>query len=90
MVKKNSSTKPELTEAQKMQVKRDSFSRVVVPRVDKAIKSIRLVGDCTSINYIYTDVQAAVIVEMLQAAVDDVKSRFAGESGKSGGFVLPE
>ena len=90
MAKKNSSTKPELTEAQKQQVKRDNFARVLPPRVNKAVKAIDLVGDCTLPSYLYTKDQAAYVVGVLQKAVDGVTARFSGEKGKSGGFTLPQ
>jgi len=89
MAKKNGSSKPSLTEAEKKQVKRDNFARVLPPRMVKALKAIRMVGDCTNLSYLYSDEQSKFVVGVLQKAVDDVKSRFSGEQGKSGGFVLP-
>lgn len=89
MGKKNS-TKPPLTEAQKAQAKVDNFIRVLPPRMDKATKAIRMVGDCTNPTYSYTEEQAKFIVKELQEAVDTVKARFAGEPGKGSGFALPK
>jgi len=89
MKTKGNSNKPELTEAQKKQVKVDNFARVLPKRMDKALKAIRMVGDCTNPSYLHDAVQAKTIVDGLQAAVDNVKKRFAGEAGKAGGFVLP-
>lgn len=89
MKQKQNSTKPSQTEAEKKQVKRDNFKRVCPPRMDKAIRAIGLVGDCTLPTYLYSDKDAQSVCEALQVAVDVVKSRFAGEPGKSGGFVLP-
>ena len=88
MGKKNSN-KPPLTEAQKKQAKVDNFTRVLPPRMDKALKAIRMVGDCTNPTYAHTDEQGNAIVNKLRAAVEDVESRFAGEPGKGGGFQLP-
>jgi len=90
MAKRQNSTKPELTEAQKKQVKRDNFLRVLPPRMDKALKAIRMVGDCTNVSYSYTDDEAKLIVAELLEAVDSVKARFTGEPGKAGGFELPK
>lgn len=90
MSKKPNSNKPELSDAQKLQVKRDNFARVLPKRMDKALKAIRMVGDCTNPTYLYTEKQSTAIVAKLQAAVDDVTARFAGEQGKSGGFELPQ
>lgn len=89
MGKKQSSNKPELTDAEKKQVKVDNFARVCPPRMDKALKAINLVGVCTLPSYSYTPQQADAIINGLQAAVDGVKARFKGVTGKSGGFVLP-
>lgn len=89
MSKKNSSTKPKLTEAEKKQVKMDNFARVLPPRMDKALKAIRMVGDCTNPSYWYTNEQANAVVAALQVAVDEVNAKFSGEPGKSSGFTLP-
>jgi len=89
MAKKNGTNKPPLTEAQKKQVKRDNFTRVLPPRMDKALKAIRMVGDCTLPSYSYTTEQAQAVIKELQKAVDVVSQRFAGVPGKSGGFTLP-
>lgn len=86
---KKDSTKPELTDAQKLQVKRDNFARVLPPRMDKALKAIRMVGDCTNPTYLFTPEQAEAVMSQLQAAVTGVMKRFTGEKGKSGGFTLP-
>jgi len=90
MKQKGNSSTPALTDAQKLQVKRDNFSRVLPPRMDKALKAIRMVGDCTNPTYLYTEKQSTAIVAKLQAALDDVQARFAGKQGKSGGFELPQ
>jgi len=89
MKTKGNSNQPVLTDAQKKQVKRDNFARVCPPRMDKALKAIRMVGDCTNPTYLYSEGQSEFVVAQLQQAVDDVKSRFSGVQGKSGGFVLP-
>ena len=90
MPPKKNSNKPELTEAQKQQVKRDNFARVLPKRMDKALKAIRMVGDCTLPSYLYTEEQGKAVADGLQASVDGVKSRFSGKPGKSGGFTLPD
>lgn len=90
MAKKQDSNKPQLTEAQKKQVKLDNFARVLPKRMDKALKAIRMVGDCTLPSYSYTPEQAKAVTDKLVDAVTEVESRFAGVQGKSGGFVLPK
>lgn len=89
MGKQRNTTTPSLTDEQKKQVRRDNFTRVLPPRMDKAVKAIRMVADCTNATYLYTTKQADFIISELQQAVDTVKSRFSGEPGKSGGFELP-
>lgn len=89
MAKKQDSNKPVLTEAQKKQVKVDNFARVLPPRMDKALKAIRMVGDCTLPSYLYTTEQSQAVVDKLFAAVNEVKERFSGVQGKSTGFKLP-
>ena len=89
MGKKNS-TKPELTEAQKKQKKIDNFARVLPRRMDKALKAIRMVGECTLPTYTYTRQQREAIIDKLFKAVIEVKARYEGIQGKSGGFELPK
>lgn len=90
MAKKKDTNQQPLTEAEKKQVKRDNFARVLPPRMDKALKAIRMVGDCTLPSYTHTEAEGQAVVDRLFAAVNEVKSRFSGEKGKSGGFVLPQ
>ncbi|KKM22945.1 hypothetical protein LCGC14_1620120 [marine sediment metagenome] len=90
MAKKNGSTKPVLTDAQKKQVKMDNFARVCTSRMDKALKAIRMVGDCSNPTYLHTDEQGNVCINALRTAVEDVENRFAGIAGKAGGFALPK
>ena len=89
MGKRRNSTTPALSDAQRLQIKRDNFARVLPPRIDKALKAIRMVGDCTLPTYTYTSEQATSIVNMLVSAVAEVGDRFAGVPGKTGGFKLP-
>ena len=89
MGKKRNSNTPALTDAQKLQVKRDNFARVLPRRMDKALKAIRMVGDCTLPSYLYTPEQAKAVTHKLLEAANEVHQRFAGEKGKSGGFELP-
>jgi len=67
-----------------------AFKRVCEPRVNKAVKSIGLVGLCASQNYIYTETEARAITLALQTAVDGVAARFGGEQEAVSGFTLPK
>ncbi len=89
MAKQRNSSTPVLTDAQKRQVKADNFARVLPPRMDKALKAICMVGECTLPTYLYTTEQAQAIVDKLHAAVKEVQDRFERVEGKSGGFKLP-
>ena len=97
MAKASSVTKPTLTDAQKAALKakqdvekRAAFVKVVSPRVGKALKAIRLIGNCASANYIYKPEQAACIVAALEGAVQGVKDIYAKKAAKQSEFTLPE
>ena len=90
MGKQRTNNKPPLTEAQKKQVKVENFIRVLPPRMDKALKAIKMVGDCTLPTYSYNEEQSMFVVAQLQKAVDTVKSLFSGQPGKTTGFKLPK
>lgn len=89
MAKKSETTGKVLTEAEKVQAKKDAFARVVRPRVSKAVKAIELVGSCATKAYTYNIGQTDAIIAALQAAVNNVKDRYAGKAGSDGGFKLP-
>lgn len=89
MGKKRNNSTPALTDAQKQRKKEDNFARVLPKRMDKALKALRMVGDCTLPSYSYTPEQAKAVTDKLYAAVSEVKERFSGVQGKSGGFKLP-
>jgi len=78
-----------LTDAQKADVKRAAFIKVVSPRVGRALKAIRLIANCASANYNYTPEQAACIVTALEGAVQGVKDVYAKKALKQDGFSLP-
>ena len=69
-------------------VKAATFTRVVTPRMNKALKAIRLVGQCSGTNYFYTETQAARIVEALQVAVRQVADSYAKGTKKVPEFKL--
>jgi len=69
--------------------KQANFKRICPKRVNKALKAIGIVGDCSSDNYIYSEPDAKAIVLALETAIADVKSRFAGETKVKHGFKLP-
>lgn len=79
-----------LTVEQRVSAKQDTFIRVVAPRVNKALKCIRLVGNCATSNYLYTPEQAKAITLALQAAVQGVENAFTKKVEKQAEFSLPK
>jgi hypothetical protein len=70
---------------------RDSFVRLANARVNKAIESIRLVGNLSNkSNYEYTDEDAERILDALKIALVDCRKRFdmAGRAEKAEEFRL--
>ena len=60
---------------------RDRFVRLAESRVNKAIKSIRLVGNLSNKNnYSYTDKDAKQIIRALDKELRALKSRFESDS----------
>lgn len=70
-------------------VKSVTFGRVLPARMNKALKAIKLVGQCSSPNYYFTETQAAKIVETLQVAVRQVQDSFNKGIKKVPSFTLP-
>ena len=89
MVKKKQETDKVLTEAEKLQAKRDAFTRVVPQRVNNAIKAIRLVKQCGSANYVSTDVQKRAVVTVIMNEVKELEATLEGNAPSTGGFKLP-
>lgn len=55
----------------------DRFRRVAEARVNKIIKMIRLLGNCSETGvYAYTDAQVEYIFSALQSELDKAKRRF--------------
>lgn len=64
------------------------FKRVVTPRVKKALKAIRLIGNQSGSAYKYTDEQVANIITALRLEVDAVEKRYAGSGSQDIDFAL--
>jgi len=86
--KKDVQTKP-LTEAEKVQAKKEAFTRVVPQRVNNAIKAIRLVKQCGSANYLSTDEQKRAVTTAIMNEVKELEAALAGNAPSTGGFKLP-
>jgi len=80
---KKTRTKPSTDET-----KGAKFTRIVLPRVNKAVKSIDLIGNCAGSGYDYTPEQAAEIITVLVDAVRLLEQKFARTKHKQSDFVF--
>ena len=66
---------------------KDSFKRLAVMRVNKALKHIKLVGNLSNkSNYSYTDKQVKKIFAALREGINDAEERF--EQREKPNFIL--
>lgn len=70
--------------------KHDRFQRVAEARVNKIIKMMRLLGNCSGPVYEYTDDQVAQIFNALQTELDNAKERFTRVQSGRKRFSLHE
>lgn len=70
------------------ETKQAKFKRVVIPRVNKALRAIELVGNQSGSAYAYTDKDIDVIVDALTDAVSAVEARYKGKGKADAGFKL--
>lgn len=69
--------------------KRRKFKELAEKRVNKALDSIRLVGNLSNRQtYAYDDAQVRKIVKALRDAVGEVEARFGSNSSQGGEFKL--
>ena len=68
--------------------KAKDFIRVVTPRVKKALKAIRLIGNQSGAAYKYTDEQVANIITALRLEVNAVEKRYQGTGSQDIEFSL--
>jgi len=66
--------------------KSDRFSRVVKPRVAKALKAIQQIGLCAGSTYESTDSQRNQILGALSDSVVGLKARFEKKTESQSGF----
>lgn len=62
------------------ETKSERFIRVVTPRVNKAVKAIRVIGFCSGSTYEYTPKQVEKISQVLFAAMNGLADSFAKRS----------
>jgi len=68
------------------ETKSERFSRVVKPRVTKAVKAIGVVGYCAGSAYEFTPEQVKQIEVALSKAIVAMLSKFAAKPNKQDGF----
>lgn len=81
MSKKDKSKKP-------VEDKHEKFVRVVTPRVNKALKAIKLIGNQSGSVYAYDEEDVSAITTVLRGAVEAIERRFMGGSGDEIEFRL--
>jgi hypothetical protein len=73
----------------KNETKQLKFRELAEKRVNKALDSIRLVGNLSNRQtYAYDDAQVRKIVKALRDAVGEVETRFGSNSSQGGEFKL--
>jgi len=77
-----------VTRTERVETKSEKFKRVVIPRVNKALKAIELVGNQSGSAYAYTEKDVDVIITALHDAVRAVDSRYKGKGKADAGFRL--
>jgi len=68
------------------EAKEARFVRIVVPRINKAVKAISLIGNCSGSSYGYTDIQVSDIERVLHGAVENMIGRYKAKSDSSNKF----
>ena len=58
--------------------KHAKFKRVCTPRLRKALKAIKQVGNCSTKQYAYTNDQILILMNALSTAVAKVEKQFTG------------
>ena len=57
-------------------MREQKFKKLAIPRVNKAIKQIRLIGNLSNKNhYEYTEIDAKKIIDALEKEIKEVKSK---------------
>jgi len=66
--------------------KRDKFKRVFTPKVNKALSSIRLIGNGAGAAYEPTAEDVAGMLAKLREEVDALEERYTSKGSSKGGF----
>ena len=87
MAKKTNRRKQEIKEGES---KAERFIRVVSPRVNKAVKAIKVVGYCSGSTYEWSPAQIKQIFDVLRSAVDSVAGRFESKPQADATFAFED
>jgi len=66
------------------------FLRIVEPRVNRAIRALELVGNCSVKSYAYTPEEIEQIHSTLRGAIETAMTRFYNKGGTTKGFKFGE
>ena len=58
------------------QDKRADFKRLLIPRLVKAIKAIKIIGNLSASQYAFTEGEAEKVIQALRLATDQVEGKF--------------
>lgn len=72
----------------KKESKSDLFVRLATQRVKKVLKSFRILGNCSSKNYSYSQEQIEKISETLNKALEQMLSKFTPSQHEQENFEL--
>jgi len=59
-----------------MQEKRADFKRLLIPRLEKAIKAIKVIGNLSASQYAFTEGEAEKVIQALRLATDQIEAKF--------------
>ena len=59
-----------------IQDKRADFKRLLIPRLEKAVKAIKVIGNLSASQYAYTEGEAEKVIQALRLSVDQVEAKF--------------
>lgn len=72
------------------ETKEARFIRVVTPRINKAVKAIRVIGYCSGTAYSFTPEQTEQIVKILQTGINALVEQFSAKKSGVDEFAFME
>lgn len=69
--------------------KREKFRELAEKRTNKALETIRLIGNLSNRQtYAYEEAEVRKVIKALKGAVAEVEARFSNSAGRGGDFKL--